>query len=160
MTKKLKGFGISLEGSLTHHGLKKYASELPFVHIYERSDFSTTIYGLQIYPEHIREALIRPGVHKFVTGKLTIATRFTQKQDQYLEINLETRKNVTITKTVKKVILDAIITNLLKVNSEFRELHHSLGKRAFPNLIFWPAEDPQYFRPGVKQQWVKKQQKH
>jgi phenylacetate-CoA ligase len=154
---KLKDHGISLRESLAQHGLEKYAYELPFVFVYERMDFSTTLYGLQIYPEHIREALIHPLIHNFLTGKLTMATKFTKQQDQYLEINLELRKNVKLTKAVKKLILDIIVQNLEKTNSEFRELHRFLDKRAHPNLVFWPAEDPQYFRPGVKQQWVKKQ---
>jgi hypothetical protein len=57
---------------------------------------------------------------------------------------------------MKKIILNRIITNLRLKNSEFRELSNYLKKRAAPALIFWPAEDPTHFKPGVKQKWVKK----
>lgn len=152
--KKFSDAGIALRGAAIRHGLKKYILELPFVFVYERMDFSTTLYGLQIYPEHIREALITPGVKKFVTGKLMMETKFSKKHDQYLEVNLEMRPRVKMSKKIKETALKAIVENLDKVNSEFRELHRFLGKRALPQLIFWPAEDAKYFRPGVKQKWV------
>ena len=154
---KFNDFGMSLRGAIAHHGLKEYASELPFVFVYERADLSTTLYGLQVYPEHIREALIRPPIRKFLTGKLTMATKFDEKSDQYLEINLEMRPNTAMTKKAKEAAMKLIVNNLEKVNSEFRELHRFLGKRALPHLEFWPAEDVTYFRPGVKQKWVQNQ---
>ena len=86
-----------------------------------------------------------------------MSTKFDKEQDQYLEINLEMRPNVKITKKAKDAILKAIMGNLQKVNSEFRELYRFLGKRAAPHLVFWPAEDAKYFRPGVKQKWVQNQ---
>jgi len=153
---KLASCDISLEKVVARHNLRGYVSELPFVFVYERNDFSTTLYGLQIYPEHVREALIRPPMSRFLTGKFTMATKFDGKEDQYLEINLETLPNAKIKKDQEAMLLKNIVARLESLNSEFRELHRFLGKRALPRLVFWPAEDPKYFRPGVKQQWVKK----
>jgi phenylacetate-CoA ligase len=157
VAQKFKTSGVSLGAAITRHGLKKHVAELPFVYVYERSDFSTTLYGLQIYPEHLREALIHPPVHKFLTGKLTMATKFDKQQDQYLEVNLETRPHAKITKRARETILKVILRNLEKVNSEFRELRRFVGKRAVPRLVFWPTEDAKYFRPGVKQKWTQNQ---
>ena len=83
-------------------------------------------------------------------------TKFDENQDQYLEINLELSKGSKINEDIKNVILNKIIANLRLKNSEFKELHDNLKDRAKPNLVFWPAEDPTHFRPGVKQSWVKK----
>ncbi|HVM77215.1 MAG TPA: hypothetical protein VMU07_03630 [Candidatus Paceibacterota bacterium] len=145
---------IDFEKEIASHGLKKYRYELPFVFVYERTDFSTTLYGLQIYPEHIRDALIQVPVNKLVTGKFAMVTEFDKNQNQYLQINLETLPGVTITGKTKAIIIRAIVDSLEKMNSEFRELHRFLGDRALPRLVFWPAEDGKYFRPGIKQKWV------
>jgi phenylacetate-coenzyme A ligase PaaK-like adenylate-forming protein len=157
--RKVEDSGISLTDSAKRHGLdRSFFSELPFVYVYERADFSTTLYGLQIYPEHIREAILRPPVHTFLTGKFTLSTKFDERQNQFLEINLEARRNIEITKETESVILETIMNNLMAVNSEYRELRSFLGDKAKPRLIFWPAEDVKYFRPGVKQKWVMQNQ--
>lgn len=153
---KLKNHGIDLLKEARTHGIANYIYQLPFVYVYERIDFSTTLYGLQIYPETIREVLIENPMHKYLTGKLTLITKFDRRQDQYLEINLETRKHRKVPQKIAKIILVKIVANLRLKNSEFRELSDYLKKRAWPKLVFWPAEHPLYFKPGIKQRWVKK----
>jgi phenylacetate-coenzyme A ligase PaaK-like adenylate-forming protein len=157
VVRKLHDSGISLSECAAGWGLENHVMELPFVYVYERSDFSATLYGLQVYPEHIREALIRPPVNRFLTGKFTMSAKYDEKQNQYLSVNLETKPNAKITEEVEAMILEAIVNELEALNSEFRELHRFLGERAMPRLIFWPAEDVKYFRPGVKQKWVQNQ---
>lgn len=130
--------------------------QLPFVYVYERSDLSTTLYGLQIYPETIREALIEKPLSKFLTGKFTMITKFDNNQNQYLEIHLELRKNRKTPPYLRKHTAGMIIYNLRSKNSEFRELHDYLKNRALPRLVFWPHSHPVHFKPGVKQKWVKK----
>lgn len=130
--------------------------ELPFVYVYERKDFSTTLYGLQIYPETIREVLIDKPHSAHLTGKFTLVTKFDRANNQYLEINLELKKNRKETKHLHGRTLKHIVANLHVKNSEFRELSHHLGDRALPKLVFWPAEHPRYFKLGVKQKWVEK----
>lgn len=130
--------------------------ELPFVYVFERNDFSTTLYGAQIYPEAIREVLIKNPFVKLLSGKFTLLTKYTEKHDQYLEINLELAREQRISKIARAQLLDHIIKNLMLKNSEFRELHRFIGKRALPKLMFWDHEDPNFFKPGIKQQWVKK----
>ena len=138
-------------------GLKDMLSiKLPFVYVYERVDLATTLYGLQVYPETIREVLIEKPMNKFLTGKLTLITKFDRKQNQYLEINLELKKRKKITSKMKKITLIQIVSNLRLKNSEFRELHNFLGDRPLPKLFFWPAEHPLHFKPGIKQKWAKK----
>lgn len=133
------------------------SNELPFVYVFERNDFSTTIYGLQVYPETIREVLIQKPFSKILSGKFTLTTKFDQKNDQYLELNLELAKNTaSINKVFKIQLLSHIIKNLSEKNLEYRELLKFIGKRAHPRLVFWPNEDPQFFKPGIKQRWTKK----
>jgi phenylacetate-CoA ligase len=153
------GNGIDLDKEAIKAGIKGHVYELPFVYIYERMDFSTTLYGLQIYPETIKEVLIHPSFAEKLTGKLVLMTRFDDKNDQYLEIDLELQRDAEMNDALKKKLLSDIIKNLREKNSEFCELHKHLKDRAAPHLIFWPCEDPTHFRPGVKQTWVKKDNK-
>ncbi len=155
MDARLKKHGINLTKEAKALGIKDIY-RLPFVYVYERNDFSTTLYGLQIYPETVREALLDKPLNKALTGKFTMLTRFDRKQNQYLEINLELQKGKHAKPSVKKNALHAIVTNLMHKNSEYKHLHQFIGEKALPRLVFWPAEDPLYFRPGVKQKWVKK----
>ncbi len=153
---KLKKHKIDFYKEAKAAGIENHITQLPFVYVYERNDFSTTLYGLQIYSETIREVLIDEPLDRFLTGKFSMATKFNNKQDQYLEINLELRKNRLANKRLEKLVLSKIMSNLELKNSEFKELHQYLGDRALPRLIFWPAEHALHFKLGVKQKWVKK----
>lgn len=156
-TTSLESFDISLVKEARAIGIENYLYELPFVYVYERKDFSTTLYGLQVYPETVREILIEKPFLKFFTGKMTMMTKFDTKQNQYLELNFEFRKKKKPTLVLKKKLLQCIVKNLEEKNSEFRELHRHIGVRALPKLIFWPKDHELHFTPGVKQKWVKKQ---
>ena len=153
----LKKEGISMTKILREAGLtKKHDYELPFVYVYERNDLSTTLYGAQIYPETIKNVLLRAPFSEYFTGKFTLLTKYDNKHDQYIEINLELRKNVKPTKGLPAHLTDRIVSELTKKNSEYKELAKFVGVRAIPRLVFWESEDPTHFKAGIKQQWVKK----
>lgn len=153
---KLEKHGIDLDAEIKNAGISETVNYLPFVFVYERNDFSTTLYGVQIYPETIREILIKSPFDNFFTGKFTLMTKFDEKQNQYLEINLEQKKNKKTRKFIQLHLLRTIIKNLMEKNSEYRELHKFIQERSHPKLVLWSAEDPLHFKPGVKQVWVKK----
>ena len=135
-------------------GLKDYIWKMPFVYVYERTDLSTTIYGLQIYPELVKEALISNEISKFVTGKFTMLTRYDENQDQYLEINVEMQPGVDKTIVLEKQVQEFVVKNLRDKISEYKELSNFLKDRAKPKIILWPNEHPLYFKMGIKQKWV------
>jgi phenylacetate-CoA ligase len=147
--------GINLKREAERAGVHLY--ELPFVYVYERTDFSTTLYGLQIYPEVIREVLLNRSFQKYVTGKFTLETVYDSKHDQHLAIQIELKRNATIPKAIHSTMLHTLVDSLRKNNSEYRELSDFIKKRADPSLIFWPTGDPKYFPVGIKQKWVRKQ---
>ena len=154
LVKKFKAHGIDLMKEASAAGIKKYITELPFVYVYERIDLATTLYGLQVYPETIKEVLINKPCAERLTGKLTLITKYDENQDQYLEINLERKPDAEVSEVFVAGLLSEIVKNLREKNSEFRELSNFLGKRSEPKLVFWPYEDPLYFKPGIKQKWV------
>jgi len=131
-------------------------SHLPYVYVYERNDAAISLYGLKIYPEPVREALIESSLARFFTGKFTMEAKFDGKNNQYWQVNIELRRLQKTKPALAKKALDAVIAQMQKGNSEFRELSAHLGKRALPKIVLCPYESPEYFRPGGKQKWVKK----
>lgn len=154
LIERFRAHGVDLMKEATAAGIKKHVHELPFVYVYERIDLATTLYGLQVYPETIKEVLLDKRFVDQLTGKLTLITKFDDNQDQYLEINLEQKPNIEISKIFTSNLAVEIVKNLREKNSEFQELSNFLGKRSEPRLVFWHYEDPLYFKPGIKQRWV------
>lgn len=151
----LKKDGYNLKDEAEKAGISDYLSKLPFVYVYERLDFSTTIYGLQVYPEMVRDSLLHDHTKEYLTGKFNLLTKFDDNHNQYLEINIELKKNIESDEGFKGVVTEKIMSHLSGKSSEFRELHAHLKERAVPKIIFWPFEHPTHFSPGVKQKWVK-----
>lgn len=139
---------------MREEGIPASNANMPFVFIYERVDLSTTLYGLQVYPETIKEVLLNDVFSPFVTGRISLATKFNDAHDQYLEINTEMKHAKEPTVALTTQLQAEIVKNLMAKNSEFRELAHFLGPRAEPRIVFWPHEDPTYFRRDIKQRWV------
>lgn len=153
----LKKHNIDIRTEAKKVGISDTLNELPFVFVFERDDFSVTLYGLQIYPEIIRETILEDPFNGFLTGKFMLVTKFDKKQNQYLEINIELKKNIKSAPAfLKKRLLKKIVLNLRQKNSEFRELSDHLKKKVDPKLIFWSNENSEFFKPGIKQKWVKK----
>ena len=157
ITQKLAENGYDLKEELKKFSISNHLQKFPFVYVFERLDFSTTIYGLQIYPEMIRDSLLSGKSKDYVTGKFTMLTKFDKNHDQYLEINLELRKNIKLSKWLEKMLADKVVSDLCKKSSEFRELYAYLKERAVPRLVFWSFEDEGYFKPGIKQRWINRE---
>jgi len=157
LIERYKTHGIDLLKEAQAVGIRKHVYELPFVYVFERIDLAATLYGLQVYPETIKEVLLKKHFVDDLTGKLTLITKYDDDQNQYFEINLEQKPKKKIKKAFASELLAEIIKGLREKNSEFRELSDFLGKRTEPKLVFWPYEDPLYFKPGIKQPWVMRQ---
>lgn len=154
LVERYKAHGIDFMKEARAAGIRKHMCKLPFVYVFERIDLATTLYGLQVYPETVKEVLLDKRFAGDLTGKLTLATKYDANHDQYLEVNLEQKPRREMKKAAAAELAAEIVKNLREKNSEFRELSNFLGKRAEPKLVFWPYEDPLYFKPGVKQSWV------
>lgn len=154
LVRRCKAHGIDLMKEARVAGISRHAYELPFVYVFERIDLATTLYGLQVYPETVKEVLLDKRFSGDLTGKLALVTKYDANHDQYLEINLEQKPRREMKKAVAAKLVAEIVKNLREKNSEFAELSNFLGKRAEPKLVFWQYEDPLYFKPGIKQSWV------
>jgi phenylacetate-CoA ligase len=146
--------GYSLRTEVSKNKLDKTIWQLPFVYVYERNDFSISLYAFQIYPETIRRALQVSQFESQVTGKFTMQVIYDKAMNQGFEVNVELKSSVKATEKLNKDIVGVLTSALLLENSEFQKTHDEIGARIEPKIILWPYEDLTFFRPGTKQQWV------
>lgn len=156
MTEHFSSQGVDLLAEAEKAGIDATVWNLPFVHVFERSDFSVSFYAFQVYPETIRKALLDKSLSKQVTGKFTMISDFDAEGQQYLEVNVELKPDVAEDDKLSSYIQNLLVEHLLAESSEYRATHEQYGNRVYPKVVFWPYEHEQHFKPGTKQKWVKK----
>lgn len=148
--------GINLISEAKKAGIAHTVWQLPFVYVYERNDFSVSFYAFNIYPETIRRVLQKKELEKFVTGKFTMLVSFDENQNQILEINIEMKSDVNKSEELEKSLQNSCKLQLIEESSEYRETYREKKDLIAPHIILWPYESLKYFKPGIKQKWVKK----
>jgi len=151
-----KGQGMDLAKEAKVAGIAGSIWNLPFVYLYERSDFSVTLIGGNIYPEEIRKALLDKRLHQYLTGKFSMEVSHNRKMDSKLTVHTELRKGVKSSAEIRKLITLTIVEVLLKENSEYLSNYSVYGKKLWPQIKLWPHEDPKHFHGRGKQNWVVK----
>jgi phenylacetate-CoA ligase len=148
--------GVDLDKEISKFRIKSTIWNLPFVYVYERSDFVVKLYGANIFPDSIRRVLLKRKFEKDLTGKFTMVIKYDKNQNQYLEVNVELKSKVVSSSDLKESIQREIIHRLLNENSEYQSNYKSDPLRQMPRIVFWPYEHADYFKPGVKQRWIQK----
>lgn len=151
-----EGTGRELRAELSSAGIADTLWNLPFVYVYERSDFSVTFTGAQIYPEEIRRALLEPSLHDKVTGKFTMIAGYDEDARNYLELNVELRRGVQGDDKLTQQITRHVVDHLLEENSEYRVLYGEYKSDLHPRVRLWPNGHELHFSDKGKQKWVKK----
>ena len=154
--KMFKKNGLDLSEEIKKRDLEKYSWNLPFVYVYERGDFSISLYAFQIYPETVRRALESADLRSLVTGKFTMNVVYNEKMNQQFELNVELKHGIEDKNEIRQLIKQKVTDALLWENSEFRKTHETVGSGIEPVVKLWKYEDETYFKIGTKQQWVKK----
>ena len=145
--------GLDIREEARRVGILLY--ELPFVYVYERSDLATTLYGLQIYPDYLRDLMVSPLVQQFCTGKFQIIQKYDEHQNQYLEINIEQKRGVESLPESFMVEAEAATSQAFREkSSEYKELSSMMQDRLLFKLMPRSADDPEHFPAGIKQKWV------
>jgi phenylacetate-CoA ligase len=125
--------------------------ELPFVHVFGRSQFTVSYYGANIYPENIAVGLEQQPMASWVTGKFVMESREDAVRDRYLAIAVELAPGVTDTKEIRDGITQSIAAQLRRLNSEFA--HYTPREHQLPRVTLHRSGDPEYFSPGVKHRY-------
>jgi phenylacetate-CoA ligase len=134
-----------------HPAGRRQIRELPFVHVFGRSQFTVSYFGANIYPENITVGLEQEPIAAWVTGKFVMESREDADRDRYLAIAVELAPGVAGSAEIQSVIVQSIARQLRRLNSEFA--HYTPPERQLPLVTLYPAGDPEYFPPGVKHRY-------
>jgi phenylacetate-CoA ligase len=141
------GFAPAAELGAGPRGIR----ELPFVHVFGRSQFTVSYFGANIYPENVTVGLEQPPVAPWVTGKFVMESKEDADHDRYLAIAVELAAGVTGTEEMRDGIAQSIAGQLRRLNSEFA--HYTPPEHQLPRVTLHPAGDPEYFPTGVKHRY-------
>jgi phenylacetate-CoA ligase len=131
--------------------------ELPFVHVFGRTNFAVSYFGANVYPENVAPALERPGIAEWVTGKFVLEAKEGLTEAPHLAIAVELSAGLTggepETPSRCEALAAAIVAELLRVNSEFGA--HTPAEFRRPRVSLLPNGHPDWFPPGVKHRYTR-----
>lgn len=156
IAQKFQNHGMKLGDELKKADIADTVWNIPYLYLFERSDFSVTLVGGNIYPEEIRVALLHDGIKNKITGKFTMEVEYDRNMDPKLVIHIELTKGAPIDKQLARTIQRNIVATLLEHNSEYVSNYKAYGRRLWPRIVMWPYEHELHFHGRGKQKWVKK----
>lgn len=132
--------------------------ELPFVHVFGRTNFAVSYFGANVYPENVGPALERPGIAEWTTGKFVLEAKEGLTEAPHLAIAIELKHGISETASENKAraaaLCEAVVAELLRVNSEFGAYTPPEFRR--PRITLLPYGDPYWFPPGVKHRYTRR----
>lgn len=139
---------------VTGDAVEKSAWQLPTVYVFGKSDFTATIYGLNVYPENIKTALMNKDIKSKVSGKFQMSTEYRRRtHNQYLLIRVELAPGIKASTKLRQIVRHAIVDTLKTNNAEYRKLYEGIGRKATPDVRLHHWGDSRYFTVGTKQKW-------
>ncbi len=158
MIKRLKEVGVDIFKEAEKFKIKDKILKLPFVYVYERSDFAVSLVGINLYPEYIKRALLNKELQKYFTGKFSMQVVYDKNMNQKLYVHIELKKNIKPSNQIENLAKKAIINFLSTYSAEYYHLYYNATsiykKQLEPKIFLHHYEYPQYFKPGIKQKWA------
>ncbi len=127
----------------------------PYVYLLGRLDSATTIYGVNIYADTIKAALHTQDLTHFITGKFTMEQGHDVNQDPCIHIDVELRKDQSMSGDLEKSVSEAVDVRLQQDTSEYRKLVMMIGSKATPVIRLKQYGEIGYVA-GRKHKWVKR----
>ncbi|MEA5506364.1 phenylacetate--CoA ligase family protein [Halotia wernerae UHCC 0503] len=127
---------------------------LPFVYVFGRSNFTVSYFGANIYPENVTVGLEQPIIQAWVTGKFVLQVKEDADKNRFLSIVVELAPEVETSKDKQQTIASSILTQLLRLNSEFA--NYVPSEYQMPQVILTVTGDPEYFPVGVKHRYTRR----
>jgi phenylacetate-CoA ligase len=153
---RLNQSGINLESLIKQFKIQNTVWNLPYVYVYERSDFSVSYYAFLIYPDTVRRALQSSAFDKMLTGKFTMLVDYDSHGRQKLILHCEMKNDINTSEKLSLEIREAVHKGLIEESSEYREVFSMIHDELKPIVNLANYEDPTYFKVGAKQKWVMK----
>ncbi|MFI5960242.1 phenylacetate--CoA ligase family protein [Cryptosporangium sp. NPDC051539] len=120
--------------------------EQPFVYVFGRTLFAVSLYGANVFPENVAEALEAPDLVGWTTGRFVMRVPENGRFDVTVELAPGHQGEGREAR-----VADAIRSHLVAVNSEFA--HYVPEDRQHPEVRFRPVGDPDNFPVGVKHRY-------
>jgi phenylacetate-CoA ligase len=127
---------------------------LPFVYVFGRSNFTVSYFGANIYPENVTVGLERSPIPEWVTGKFVLQVKEDADKNRLLSVVVELAPAVEASEDKKQAIASSILSQLLRLNSEFA--NYVPPEYQMPQVALAPTGDPEYFPLGVKHRYTRK----
>ena len=127
--------------------------QLPFVYVFGRSNFTVSYFGANIYPENVTVGLEQPIIREWVTGKFVIQVKEDADKNRFLSVVVELAPGVEDHEEKRLSITAAILTQLLRLNSEFA--NYVPLQYQTPLVELKPTGDVEYFPVGVKHKYTR-----
>ncbi len=150
MLRFVRDQGVHLDKTL----LDQPGSQLPFVYVFGRADFSVSYYGANVYPENVTVGLEQPDIQHWVSGKFVLQALEHSDGGRTLRVTVELLPEVAADEHKTSVIADSIQRELLRLNSEFA--HYVPAEFQTPDVVLKPAGDPEYFPAGIKHRYSRR----
>ncbi|OGK35943.1 hypothetical protein A3A93_05845 [Candidatus Roizmanbacteria bacterium RIFCSPLOWO2_01_FULL_38_12] len=135
---------LSSEKSITGSDLIK----LPFVYLFGRDKFTATIYAANIYPENVKDVLSDKKIRRYTTGKFSLETKYNDKQNHYLLLNIELKESVKLDKKIQNMVEEVFVTKVSRINSEYHRVLEEYGNKVKPIVKLYKYGEPHFFPSG------------
>ena len=126
---------------------------LPIITVFGRSDYTATIYGVNVYPEHIKAVIAKDNFINLIGDKFFLKTVF-EDGEQSLEIHLELLPNVDKQLCLSDNFSSIFFDNLLHVNIEYHKLYDVVGKKVKPKLFFYENGSENFYSLKAKNKYI------
>jgi phenylacetate-CoA ligase len=144
----------ALEEYFTELARHRQLWNLPFVYVFGKGDQTVMLYGLNIYPDHIKTAVDSIKVKEFLTGRFSMVIKNRENMDQYLLITLELAQGTSPTKELESLVQQEVVAVLREINREYSKLHSAIGNKAVPEIELVKTGEGELFSRQGKQKWV------
>lgn len=121
---------------------------LPFVYLFGRDKFMVKLYGANIYTEHVQKVADHPRLQSLLTGRFMLDILYDAKQNQKLILRVESRSEKISSKIRAERIAEIFVSEVARINSEYRYIEQTMGKKAHPEVQVFPHGHKKYFPKG------------
>lgn len=121
---------------------------LPFVYLFGRDKFMVKLYGANIYTEHVQKVTDHPKLQSMLTGRFILDIQYDAKQNQKLILRVESRAEDIPIRIRPAQIAEIFVAEISRINSEYRYIVQTMGKKVHPEVQIFPHGHKKYFPKG------------
>ena len=128
---------------------KKYPWKLPFVYLFGRDKFMVKLYGANIYVEHVQKVVDHPRVQTHLTGRFILEVLYDSHENPTLYVRIESRSPKIESNVIPEDLVKIFVSEVSKINSEYKFITETMGKKAYPHIVIYPHGYSKYFPKNV-----------